>query len=104
MKKTKASKKTRTRKRDFPPLDNKTSQKQLAALNDASAAFLSVVKDTTVVPIGYMRNVFSTLSTGFRSDLKTRRVDPIERKRLRLEAKIVKYQEELNAIKKNTKK
>ena len=97
-KKTKTSKKSRTRKRDFPPLENAIAQQQLEALNDATSDFLQTVEETTVVPIGYIRHVFSTLTADFRSNLKARRIDPIERKKARLQAKIVKFQEELNAI------
>ena len=94
----KKTKKSRTRKRDFPPLKNGIAQKQLEALNDASKLFLHSIEETTIVPIGYMRHVFSKLTADVRSNLKARRIDPIERKRVRLQAKIVKFQEELNAI------
>ena len=100
-KKTKTSKKSRTRKRDFPPLENGIAQQQLAALNDATSDFLKIVEATNAVPIGYIRHVFSKLTADVRSNLKSRRIDPIERKKVRLQAKIVKFQEELNAISKN---
>ena len=94
-KKTKTSKKSRTRKREFPPLENEIAQQQLEALNDATELFLHTVEETTVVPNGYIRHVFSQLTADFRSNLKAR---PIEQKKARLQAKIVKFQEELNAI------
>ena len=79
MRKKKASKKvkkSRTRQRNFPPLENAASQKQLETLKDAALEFLKVVEKTDVVPIGYMRHVFTELATDFRSNLKARRVIP----------------------------
>ena len=94
-KKSKTSKKTRTRRRDFPPLKSASAQHQLETLQDATADLLKVVEETNVVPIGYMRHVFSSMTNDFRSNLKARRVDPVERKKARLHAKIAKLQEEL---------
>ena len=97
---SKKVKKARTRQRNFPPLENATSQKQLETLKDAALEFLKAVESTDAVPIGYIRHVFTELATDFRSNLKARRVDPIVRKQERLKAKIAKLQEELA----NTKK
>lgn len=94
--KKKAAKKTRTRRRpSFPPLKDVEAQKQLESLERSSLQFLKAVESTTVVPIGYMRNVFSNLTADFRRNLKGRRIDPVVRKQERIKAKIAKLQEEL---------
>ena len=89
------SKKSRTRRGNFPPLENAVSQKQLEGLEDAASEFLKTVENTDVVPIGYMRRVFTKLSADFRQNLKSRRVDPVVRKQERIKAKISKLQEDL---------
>ena len=84
--KKKTSKKTtttRTRRTAFPPLKSTTSQKQLEALEGAALEFLMNVENTTLVPIGYMRHVFTELFADLRRNLKARRVDPIVRKQER---------------------
>lgn len=96
--KKKASKKPiirRPRRQNFPPLENAGAQKQLEGLEHASLQFLKAVEQTDVVPIGYMRHVFTKLSADFRQNLKARRVDPVVRKQERIKAKILKLQEEL---------
>ena len=94
-KKKTSTKKTRTRRTAFPPLEHAVSQKQLEALEGAALEFLKTVENTHAVPIGYMRHVFTELTADFRSNLKARRVDPIVRKQARLRAKIAKLQEDL---------
>ena len=98
--KKKTSKKVRTPRLNFPPLENAVSQKQLEVLEGAALKFLKTVENTHAVPIGYMRHVFTELSADFRRNLKARRVDPIVRKQERLKSKIANLQEELA----NTKK
>ena len=92
---SKKKKTTRPRRTAFPPLKSTTSQKQLEALEGAALEFLKNVESTTLVPIGYMRHVFTDLNADFRRNLKARRVDPIVRKQERLKAKIAKLQEDL---------
>ena len=98
--KKKTSKKVRTRRQNWPTLKSASAQQELETLEAATLQLLKVVEKTTLVPIGYMRHVFTELTSDFRRNLKTRRVDPIVRKKARLFAKIEKLQQELATIEK----
>ena len=98
----KASKKTTRAAPTLAPLDNPEAQAQLSGLVEAASNFIDVVNDkTTLVPVGHIRKEFTTLAREFRATMKGRKVDPTEKKKISLAAKIRKFQLELEAINKS---
>lgn len=102
MKRTKkpASKKITKRPRvALAPIDNDDAKAQLHVLKAASAQFLKVVNDeTSILPVGHIRKTFGDLARAFRSTMKSRKVDPIEKRKTSLKKKISNLQLELETI------
>ena len=93
---TKAAKASKGKSgRELPVLKNEIARAQLVEVKKAGEKLLKVVEGTTVVPVGYLRRAFADLGRSFRTDMTARHVDPVEKKKARLEAKIAKFQAEL---------